>query len=255
MREVLNMVTIPDLVFQMGSTREAMEACVAYWSTRLVQASYSRDDFRRWILKEFPSHPVKLKRYGIGRFLVTNQAYGRFVAATGRTVPESLVIAEPNDHPVWGVSFDDASAYAEWLSMRVGRYMRLPSEAEWECAARGPSGREFPYGDQFDSERCNTLESGIGHTTRVDHYPSGASEFGVYDLAGNVEEWTTDTYAPYPGGVYVEDDLSRRLGPRYHVLRGGSFARGGDLTRCARRHGPLPEPPFRFVGFRLVEDV
>jgi formylglycine-generating enzyme required for sulfatase activity len=71
-------------------------------------------------------------------------------------------------------------------------------------------------------------------------------------LAGNVEEWTGDTYRPYPGGKFVVDDIYLHLGPRYRVLRGGSFALGGDLARCARRHGPHPAPVFRYRGFRIV---
>jgi formylglycine-generating enzyme required for sulfatase activity len=128
----------------------------------------------------------------------------------------------------------------------------LPTEAEWECAARGPSRSEYPFGDEFDPGKCNTIEAAIGGTTPVDRYPDGASAYGVFDLAGNVEEWTSSFNIPYPGGETVDDDLSRHLGPRYRVLRGGSFALGGDLGRCARRHGPHPGSPFRFRGFRVV---
>jgi formylglycine-generating enzyme required for sulfatase activity len=91
-------------------------------------------------------------------------------------------------------------------------------------------------------------------SNRVERYPNGASEFGIFDLAGNVEEWTADLYAPYPGGVFIHDDLSRCNGSLYRVLRGGSFARGGDLARCARRHGPFPAAVFRYRGFRIAVD-
>jgi len=88
----------------------------------------------------------------------------------------------------------------------------------------------------------------------VGAHPRGASCWGVEDLAGNVEEWTASAYAPYPGGTAVDDDLQQLLGPRYTVLRGGSFALGGDLARSRRRHGPHPGAPFRITGFRLAID-
>jgi formylglycine-generating enzyme required for sulfatase activity len=129
---------------------------------------------------------------------------------------------------------------------------RLPTESEWEYAARGVHGPEYPFGDEFDPSRCNTVESGIGHTTPVDRYGNGVSDWGIFDLPGNVEEWTSDLYAPYPGGEFVHDDLSEQTGGTYPVLRGGSFARGGDLARCARRHGPLPAASGRYRGFRVA---
>ena len=104
----------------------------------------------------------------------------------------------------------------------------------------------------FDAKRCNTKESGIGHTTPVGAYANGVSELGVFDLSGNVEEWTSTIYAPYPGGEYVIDDIHSSFGGPYPILRGGSFARGGDLARGARRHGPVPGPQFRYTGFRIA---
>ena len=83
-------------------------------------------------------------------------------------------------------------------------------------------------------------------------HPAGASYWGVEDLGGNVEEWTAGAYRPYPGGVPVNDELMQILGPAYAVLRGGSFALGGDLARTRRRHGPHPGRPFRVTGFRMV---
>jgi len=244
------MVRIPGGTLHMGSDMPEITACAAFWGERLVDATYDVERFRHWLMKEYPRHPVEVAPFSIGRYPVTNGEYRRFIGERGHQPPESLLRDDPADHPVWGVSHDEAVAYAAWFGARHGCEGRLPGEAEWEWAARGPSGREYPFGDQFDASRCNTLEAGIGRTTPVDRYPP--SEFGVFDLAGNVEEWTADVYAPYPGGRYIEDDLSLRLGRRYRVLRGGSFARGGDLARCARRHGPFPAPEFRFVGFRVV---
>jgi formylglycine-generating enzyme required for sulfatase activity len=247
-------VTLPGGEFLMGSSLAEIADCVAYWGTRLVEPSYDAARLRQWLLKEYPRHPVCVAPFRMGRFPVTNAQYRAFIRATGGVPPESLREGEPDDHPVWGVSAGEALAYADWLSGRIGAICRLPSEAEWEYAARGPAGSTYPFGDAFDPACCNTVESGIGHTTPVDGFPRGVSGFGLYDMAGNVEEWTADHYAPYPGGTFVDDDLSRGLG-RYRVLRGGSFARGGDLARCARRHGPAPGPAFRYRGFRLAQDI
>lgn len=248
----LDFVSIGGGVLEMGSSLDEVENCVAYWGSRLIDPSY-RSSFRDWIRKEYPKHRVRIEPFLIGRFPVTNGQYAEFVKATSHAVPESLGAGSPLNHPVWGVSWEDASAFTDWLTERFGAGLRLPSEAEWEYSARGPSGTEFPFGDEFDVSKCNTVEAGAGGTTPVDQYPQGASAFGVFDLAGNVEEWTSDFYAPYPGGEFIQDDLSRQCGRSYRVLRGGSFALGGDLARCARRHGPHPGPAFRYRGFRVAQ--
>lgn len=235
----------------MGSSMEEVENCVAYWGAKLIDPSY-RTSFRNWILKEYPKHKVHVESFLIGRFPVTNGEYAQFRAATSCAEPESISGGAPEDHPVWGVSYEDAAAYAEWLGKLTGAPFYLPSEAQWEYAARGPSRATYPFGEEFDRSKCNTVEAETGYTSPVDRYPEGASGYGVFDLAGNVEEWTTSFYAPYPGGKIIRDDLSERLGTRYRVLRGGSFALGGDLARCARRHGPHPGPAFRYRGFRLA---
>lgn len=235
----------------MGSTLTEIEACARYWVGRLIDPSFATS-FRRWLQKEHPKTTVVVEGFHISRFPVTNGEYVRFLEAAGGPPPESIASGEPDDHPVWGVDCSDAERFCGWYGRNAHRPCRLPTEAEWEYAAQGPSGREYPFGDEFDPSRCNTIESGIGTTTPVDRYPHGASEWGVYDLAGNVEEWTADLYRPYPGGRFVDDDLSDAAGGTYRVLRGGSFARGGDLARCARRHGPYPGPDYRYRGFRVV---
>jgi toxoflavin biosynthesis protein ToxD len=154
------------------------------------------------------------------------------------------------NHPVAGVRVADADAYAVWLSRRTGHHWRLPTEAEWEFAAAGPAGLDYPWGDDFDPARANTRETGIHTTTPVGCFPSGRSVYGAYDMAGNVEEYVSDVYRPYPGGEVVEDDLLAAVGP-YRITRGGSFARYGDLARTRRRHGAFPSVLYP-VGFRLA---
>ena len=221
------------------------------WAHRLADPAYERDTFREWLMKEVPRHEVRFAPFAIGRYPVTNGAYRRYLDACpdGAPEPESIALGEPADHPVWGVAYEDAERYAASIDCR------LPSEAEWEHAARGPAGNRYPFGDTFDARCCNTLEGAVGATTPVDRHADHASGFGVCDMAGNVEEWTSSRYAPYPGGRFVADDLTTHGGRDYRILRGGSFARSGDLARCARRHGPHPDPPFRHRGLRLARDA
>ncbi|MFF8960149.1 formylglycine-generating enzyme family protein [Streptomyces sp. NPDC014894] len=209
-----------------------------------------------WIAKECPVYETELAAFRIALHPVTNAEYRRFAEDTGSTplptswrfgsFPEQL-----GNHPVWTVSAEAADAYADWLSGRTGRRFRLPTEAEWEYAAAGPGGREFPWGDAFGADRANTVEHGPLATTPIGVHPAGRSPFGVHDMAGNVEEFTADDYRPYPGGVDVADDLALTRGA-YRIARGGSFTRFGDLARCRRRHGWY-ERDIYAMGFRLAE--
>jgi len=142
------------------------------------------------------------------------------------------------DQPVVGVTWYEAEAYARWLSVTVGREVRLPTEEEWEKAARGIDGRGYPWGNAFDAGRCNTSESGIEHTTAVGQYsPAGDSVYGAADMAGNVWEWTETE----KGGGWV--------------LRGGSWGDIQDGARCSFRLGGDPFYSGDGVGFRLVFPV
>jgi formylglycine-generating enzyme required for sulfatase activity len=213
---------------------------------------YTKQRLESWIEKEYPAHQVHLKNFWIARFPITNLEYLEYCEQTESRVPESLSNGYEDDHPVWGVSKEEADQYARWAAYRLGINLRVPTEAEWEFAARGLKGNEYPYGNTFSPDRANSFESGIGTTTSVFKYENYASDLGVCDLAGNVEEWVEGLYRPYPGGQWIEDDLTESLGNQYQILRGGSFARGGDLTRCSRRHGRYPSPEFRYTGFRLA---
>lgn len=252
------LVEIPAGRVLLGSTPGEVDRCVEMWSDRLVDPGYA-DSFRHWIEKETPAHTVTVEPFRLARFPVTNAQFRPFADDTGARA-ESLDAAgdaSSADHPVWGLDRATALSYIDWLRSRQPHDdLRLPSEAEWEWAARGPERLEYPFGNDFDPARCNTIEGGPGTTTPVGTYPGGVSPFGVWDMAGNVEEYTADDYAPYPGGSLTVDDLYRDLGPNYPILRGGSCALGGDLARGARRHGPYRGgPAFGFTGFRLAASV
>lgn len=212
---------------------------------------------RAWIDKECPRHRVTLRPYRIARFPVTNGEYRIFLLETGHAeIPSSWAYRqfprERANHPVYTVSAHSADAFAEWMARRCGRGFRLPTEAEWEWAAAGPDGREFPWGPHFDAELTNTAECGLLTTTPVGAFVGGESAFGLYDMAGNVEEYVADDYAPYPGGGFITDHLVKIHGG-YRIARGGSFARFRDLARTRRRHGHNPRSATYAMGFRLAE--
>jgi len=166
---------------------------------------------------------------------VTNAQYARFVAETGREPPQYWRGKRPParlaDHPVVYVTWHDAVAYAEWAGAR------LPTEQEWEKAARGTDGREYPWGE-WGEGRCNTGEAGIGDTSPVGQFsPGGDSPYGLQDAAGQVWEWTASEWEP---------------GGSLRVLRGGSFYVNRDLARCTYRRWDDPNLDWSHRGFRVV---
>lgn len=212
-----------------------------------------------WLEKETPRYRIRLEAFRMAVFPVTNVEYRNFLMDTNRTgIPSSWAFGvyprgEAN-HPVYSITPDDADAYCQWLSAKTGRRFRLPSECEWEYAAAGPGKLEYPWGMAFEPDNANTLESGILGASPVGAFPGGVSPFGLFDMAGNVEEYVSSNYRPYPGGRFVVDDLVMSLGPDYRIARGGAFSRFRDMARCTRRHGgPLPRQ-FYAMGFRLAED-
>jgi formylglycine-generating enzyme required for sulfatase activity len=224
-----------------------------------VTEKYRQDGVREeWIRKECPRYQVDLPSYRIGKYLVTHQEYFEFLKDSGysrfpSTWQYGVYPRHLANHPVYSIEASDADAYVWWLKDRTGRSFRLPTEAEWEYAAAGPYGLEFPWGQDFLKDRANTVESGILHSTPVGIFPRGSSPFGLLDMGGNVEEFVADDYAPYPGGVWIGDDLLRSEG-HYRIARGGSFTRFRDLARCKRRHGKYASDLY-VMGFRLAETV
>lgn len=148
--------------------------------------------------------------------------------------------------PVVGVNWFEADAYCRWLAAMTGIEFRLPDELEWEKAARGTDGREFPWGEKFDSALCNTNKSYIETTTPVGLYPGGVSPFGLFDASGNVWEWTSSWYEKYPGG---DDDDS--FGEKFRVVRGGAWDLDRVLARCASRNRGTPGDFYNLIGFRV----
>jgi formylglycine-generating enzyme required for sulfatase activity len=214
---------------------------------------------RIWIDKECPQHEVHLAPYRMAMYPVTNAEYQAFLLDTNYSeIPTSWDFRrypiERANHPVYTVTPQAADAYVAWLAERTGRAFRLPTEAEWEWAATGPTSHEFPWGDNFDADLCNTAESGIFNSTPVGVFVGGESPFGIADMAGNVEEYVSDPYQAYPDGKFVKDHLVDIHG-EYRVARGGSFARFRDLARNKRRHGHNPKSPTYAMGFRLAESI
>ena len=210
---------------------------------------------RAWIEKEVPAHIVDLPAFAIGRYPVTQREYAHFLAETGhlplpRNWPLGAMPPGQGNHPVHGIAPESADAYAGWLAAVTGRRFRLPSEAEWEIAA-GAGRTVYPWGDRYERDCANTVETGILSTTPVGIFPRGASPFGCLDMAGNAEEYVADGYRPWPGGAVAQDDLLERQ-PGYRVARGGSFTRYRDLARCTRRHGWYDSPLY-IMGFRIAE--
>jgi formylglycine-generating enzyme required for sulfatase activity len=198
-------------------------------------------------------HIATLSIYEMARYPVTVAEYAYFVRAGQHAPSDWQKQLSRLDHPIVSVSWHDAIAYATWLLEQTGQIWRLPSDEEWEKAARGTDGRAYPWGDTFDQTRCNTRESGLGSTTPVGSYKDGgsivlpngqrrevqdgSSPYGVADLAGNVWEWTETRY----------DDSTENL-----ALRGGTWGSGARFARTAARYHAQPTDSSDVLGFRLV---
>ncbi len=167
---------------------------------------------------EGPMHTVYIDQFYIDKFEVTNARYLRFAQETGRRLPDHLrngvIPPGMEDHPVIYVNWYDARDYCHWTEKR------LPTETEWEKAARGTDGRNFPWGNEFDARKANTPQLGLRHTMPVGSFPEGRSPYGVYDMSGNVWEWTESWYKAYPGN---KRPAKENYGERYRVVRGGSW--------------------------------
>ena len=193
------------------------------------------------ILDERPQHQVTFPVYRIGKYPVTVGQWKKFLAANPGHQYDPDSLKGFDNQPAHDVSWHDACTYCDWLTavwrkankISANERARLPSEAEWEKAARGDDRREWPWEGDFDPANANTSETGIGRTTAVGMFPTGASPYGCLDMAGNVWERTRSKSKKYP---YKSDDGREDLkGNAGRVLRGGSFDLNRRYARCAAR--------------------
>lgn len=237
----MQFLPIPAGSFFMGSTKQEIAHAIEEFPH--LQAA--------WFEKEYPQHKVDVPQFYMSETPITNAQWYVFMQETGTNrMPQGFNVAKP-DHPVWDITFEELSQFCAWLTAKSGCEVKIPTEAQWEKAARGTDRREYPWGNAFDKTLCNTKESKHGDTTPVGAFPGGKSPYGMLDMAGNVEEWTSTKYQPYPGGRTIHDRFG---GPGdYYVTRGGSFDHEGDLARCARRHGGPYE--HSIVGGRVAIEL
>ncbi len=221
---------------------------------------------------EKPPHDVYLDGYWLGKTEVTFDQYDRFCEEANRNKPSDEGWGR-GKRPVINVSWDDANDYCEWLSQKTGLEFKLPTEAQWEKAARGSDGRKYPWGnDPPSGDKVNfadkkmwlkytkswadlDIDDGYADTAPVGSYPAGASPYGLMDMAGNVWEWCMDWY---DGGYYKNSPPKSPEGPSkgsIRVVRGGGWYFIAVLVRCAYRHYDAPSYRSNYQGFRLCQEV
>ena len=258
------MVYVPAGEFDMGSedieVDMALEMCNTY---------YEGGCLREWFEVEQPKHAMVLDEFWIDRIEVTNSQY-RLCEEMGACEPPARSSSDTrgsyytdvtyNDYPVVHINWKQAKNYCEWVGGR------LPSEAEWEYAARGPEGLRYPWGDEYDGTHLNScdvncryswaeelFDDGYGDTAPVQSYPGGASWCGAHDLAGNVWEWTADWF-----GEYTAERQVNPSGPSSgttRTVRGDSADGTRSVSRSAARHGMLADRTYKYTGFRCVQST
>lgn len=217
---------------------------------------YAQDCQRDWFFPEEPPHPINLSAFYMDVYEVTNAYYQACVIAGACTAPhETLSYTRSSysgddlydNYPVIFVDWNQAKTYCEW------RGARLPSEAEWEKAARGVDGRTYPWGEEIDCANAN-YKGCVGDTSKVGR---GKGTYGIYDLAGNVWEWVADWYqADYY--TVVGNNVTNPLGPASgdgRVIRGGAWINSSKSDRSTLRNSSDPAMVYSYVGFRCARDV
>lgn len=239
-------------------------------------------------INEMPQYSVWLTAFYIDKYEVTNAMYKQFVDTKGHKPPrhwvDGKITIDQEDHPVIYVSWEDAVAYARWIGKR------LPTEAEWERAARGTEGQNYPWGNEFDSVKCRGALSNIRDTAAVNEYEDGVSPAGCYHMVGNVWEWVQDRYDwryykrdPSPDenptgpaddepiyfcpehSVQIKPDKCSATGcdkeleekKRFpeRVIRGGSWMEKPEDLRCAKRTSFSEDYTSFKIGFRCAKDA
>ncbi|MGD2087325.1 MAG: SUMF1/EgtB/PvdO family nonheme iron enzyme [Candidatus Aminicenantes bacterium] len=238
------MVYIPPGEFMMGQTAEEKK-----WLIDQI----GEKDYNSYYKNETPLHKLYLDGYWLGKYEVTFAQYDRYC--------NESKIKKPDDEgwgretlPVINVSWTEAGAYCQWLSQQTGLQFKLPTEAQWEKAARGNDQRKYPWGScEPDKDLANFIIN-VGKTTPVGSYPAGASPYGLLDMAGNVWEWCSDWYEE---GYYKNSPLRNPVGPNSssdRVIRGGGCYYHSKSLRCANRVRYGYSDRSDVLGFRLCQD-
>ena len=246
------------------------------------------DNFGDGEARERPVHTVELDAFYIGKFEVTNGEFRKFrddpgyddpkFWPNGHIVPKDQVpywsqaqnhgggTADSDNYPVIGVNWDTATAYCNWLSAKTGKKYRLPTEAEWEKAARGTDQRRFPWGNTIDRAYANYVGAQKYDTVQIAGFYDGskrgelqtkdaASPYGAYDMAGSLMEWCQDWYSR---SYYAESPRKNPQGPKtgaYRVLRGGGFFFEPQEARSYARSSAWPSlQGYRMIGFRVLRE-
>lgn len=246
-QDINQMLTIPAGLFLMGSDR--------------IRTS----DQNR------PQHKISLPAYQIAKYPTTNVQYAQFVSEQSYRPPLDWVDGKvPQDealYPVTMISWYDASNFCNWANKR------LPTEAEWEKAARGEDGRRWPWGELMETSRLNTYYR-VGSATDVTRFPEGASPYGVMDMAGNVSEWLETDFMPYTGSTAGKEVFQGKIqvastpadramkvvdlvgvDAKYKVLRGGSWKSDPFSTTTYHRNFSWPHYASDFFGFRCAANI
>lgn len=206
---------------------------------------------------EKPQHSVDIPDFRISKYPITNAQYAQFIQGTQQPYPTHWNNTEPPqallDHPVVNITLQDTELFCEWLSGQHGRQYALPTEEQWEKAARGTNGaHRYVWGDVWQTNYCNTVETGIGETTAVSRFQhTNSSPYGVVDMLGNVWEWTKSHYLPYPGTPHE----ALHFGTSHYVVRGGSWHNDQKLARISCRGRYKPDVKRPYLGFRVVQII
>ncbi|MCB9774510.1 MAG: SUMF1/EgtB/PvdO family nonheme iron enzyme [Nitrospiraceae bacterium] len=255
------MILIPAGEFRMGSTEDQISGLLKDFEGVQFNAFQA----------EIPQRQVNLKAYYIDQYEVSYRQYRAFLESTGRAAPafwENERFHKP-DHPVLGVTWYDATAYCTWAGKR------LPTEAEWEHAARGPQDYAYPWGNLWDPQRTNTasywagknfssmakwgewmqtaLDRGKAGPLEVGTFPNGVSSFGVHDMAGNVSEWVFDWYTPYENQPRLIHNPNGADSGTMKVHRGGSWSVSSIFARSTYRARENPETRSPYIGMRCAK--
>jgi len=232
------MILIPGGVYEMGSRKSLME---------LNPTDIFNTD-RHTLGPEDPAHEVDIDSFYIDMYETTNAQYEEYVKATGHKASSYADNERFNgpQQPVVGTTWKDAKKYCEW------RGKRLPTEAEWEKAARGKRPVKFPWGNDIPDDTKANFDNHLGKTAPVGSYPAGKSDYGVFDLSGNVSEWVNDWHYPE---YYIFSPKKNPQGldkGQYKVLRGGSWRNNAEDIRLTYRNATIPKLQNNSVGFRCA---